>query len=316
MGWLRNLVGGDGGDDHAEEHERSARALESGGLPLHAERRLRELRDAPGGLFTSDLTVNEWALLERERIEPVTQVMGSSIFKTGWRSLPTSATTGGWYGGWSGFIREMPQLSDAFNGARERALARLRAEAQLAGADAVVAVRLNAGGHDWLDADTVEFTAVGTAVRLPAELRTPEPVISDLSGQEFWQLAGAGLRPAGVVGITTVVYVASSYRQNRVLGSGGWFSAPNQELREFTQGFYEARELALGHLNAQAARMGAHGIVGVRFTEQTQEREYERNDRSQRDLIVTVHVLGTGITDGHAALAPPEPLTIMPLRGR
>jgi hypothetical protein len=62
--------------------------------------------------------------------------------------------------------------------------------------------------------------------------------------------------------------------------------------------------------------MGAHGIVGVRFIEHTQEREYERNDRAQRDLIVTVHVLGTGITDGHAALAPPEPLTIMPLRGR
>jgi len=62
--------------------------------------------------------------------------------------------------------------------------------------------------------------------------------------------------------------------------------------------------------------MGAHGIVGVRFAEETKEREYERNDRSQRDLIITVHVLGTGITDGHAALSDTEPLTIMPLRGR
>jgi uncharacterized protein YbjQ (UPF0145 family) len=317
MSWLRNLVGGDEGDREREAvREASEHSLEAGGLPLAAERRLRELRESAGGLFTSDLSVNEWALLEREGIRPVTQVMGSSIFKTGWRNLPANSSFGGMFGGSSGFIREMPQLSDAFNGARERALGRLRQEVQLAGADAVVAVRLNAGGHDWLDSDTVEFTAVGTAVRVPEALRTPEPVLSDLSGQEYWQLAAEGLRPAGVVGITTVVYIASSYQQNRVTGARGWFSAPNQELREFTQGFYEARELALGHLNAQAARLGAHGIVGVRFEEAVQEREYERNNTTQRDLVVTVHVLGTAITDGHAPLGRADPMTILPLRGR
>jgi uncharacterized protein YbjQ (UPF0145 family) len=312
MGFLSGLLGGESGD---EEQERSARSLEAGGLPVAAERRLRELRDAPGSLFTSDLTVNEWALLEREGIRPVTQVMGSSIFKPGWRMLPTSSS--GWLFGSSGFIRELPQLSDAFNGARERALGRLRAEAQLAGADAVVGVRVNAGGHDWLDAEDVEFTAVGTAVRVPEVLRTLEPVVSDLSGQEFWQLAAAGYRPVGVVGVSTVVYVASSYGQNRVVGSRGWFAAPNQELREFTQGFYEARELALGRLSGQAAALGAHGIVGVRFDEQVREREYDVNDRRQTDLIVTVHVLGTAITEGHPELqSPMQPMTTLPLGGR
>jgi uncharacterized protein YbjQ (UPF0145 family) len=313
MGFLSQLLGGEPGD---EEQERSARNLEAGGLPVAAERRLRELRDAHGRLFTSDLTVNEWAVLERDGIRPVTQVMGSSIFKPGWRMLPTQRSSG-WFGGSSGFIRELPQLSEAFNGARERALGRLRAEAELAGADAVVGVRVNAGGHDWLDAEDVEFTAVGTAVRLPDALRTTEPVISDLSGQEFWQLAAAGYRPAGVVGATTVVYVASSYRQNRVVGSRGWFSAPNQELAEFTQGFYEARELAMTRLSGQAASLGAHGIVGVQFAEHVREREYDVNDSRQTDLIATVHVLGTAITEGHPALsAPTEPMTILPLRGR
>jgi uncharacterized protein YbjQ (UPF0145 family) len=316
MSFLKGLLGGDDGDDEREAVRKASEAsLEAGGLPLAAERRLRELRDAPGSLFTSDLSVNEWALLEREGIVPVSQVMGSSLFKTGWRTLPQSNWSGGLFSGSNGFIQEMPQLSDAFNGARERALGRLRQEAQLAGADAVVGVRLNTGGRGWLDADSVEFTAIGTAVRVPEALRTPEPVTSDLSGQEYWQLASEGLRPAGVVGITTVVYIASSYRQNRVTASSGWFSAPNQELPEFTQGFYDARELALGHLNAQAARLGANGIVGVRFEQAVQEREYERNNRTQRDLIVTVHVLGTAITDGHAPLQRSDPLTILPLGG-
>jgi uncharacterized protein YbjQ (UPF0145 family) len=37
----------------------------------------------------------------------------------------------------------------------------------------------------------------------------------------------------------------------------------NQEMMQFTQGVYEARELALDRMQAEAAQVGASGIVGV-----------------------------------------------------
>jgi uncharacterized protein YbjQ (UPF0145 family) len=37
----------------------------------------------------------------------------------------------------------------------------------------------------------------------------------------------------------------------------------NQEMLQFTQGVYEARELALDRMQAEAAQVGASGIVGV-----------------------------------------------------
>jgi uncharacterized protein YbjQ (UPF0145 family) len=37
----------------------------------------------------------------------------------------------------------------------------------------------------------------------------------------------------------------------------------NQEMVVFTEGIYEARELALGRMQAEAAQAGSSGIVGV-----------------------------------------------------
>jgi uncharacterized protein YbjQ (UPF0145 family) len=311
-----------------EDQERSRAQIEAGGLPVAAERRLRELVGAPDSLFTSDLSVNEFALLHRHGIEPLTQVMGSSIFQHGWQNLPYASPYGGGYGGgyggryggWGvGSVQELPSLSDAFNGARRRALDRLQSEAELAGADAVVGVRINRRGHDFAGADTVEFTAVGTAVRVAPELRTRGVVITDLSGQDYVQLAADGYRPVGVVAITTVAYIASGADQNWVLSSGNsMFSMAgraNQELPDFTRGFYDAREMAIGHLITQAQSMGAHGIVGVTLDQHIAEREYEdRADNRHHDLIVYIHLLGTGITEGHARVRRPALTTVLPLR--
>jgi uncharacterized protein YbjQ (UPF0145 family) len=304
-----------------EAQERSRRQIEAGGLPVAAEQRLQELAQSPGGLFTSDLSVNEFALLDRHGIEPITQVMGSSIFQHGWQNLPYGR--GRWGGsGWTpagggGWTQELTNISDAFNHSRTRALSRLRAEAQLAGADAVVGVRVSRTGHGFAGADTVEFSAVGTAVRLPAPLRTGGVVITDLSGQEYVQLARAGYRPVGVVGATTVMYVAAGWNQNWVMASSGNPFAlgggmVNQELRDFTHGFYDAREVALWHLNEQARALHADGIVGVSFEQSIQEREYEVAGRGpQHDLIVSIHLLGTAITEGHTPLAMPHVSTVM-----
>jgi uncharacterized protein YbjQ (UPF0145 family) len=40
-------------------------------------------------------------------------------------------------------------------------------------------------------------------------------------------------------------------------------TAQNQEMPQFTQGVYEARELALSRMQSEATEAGASGIVGV-----------------------------------------------------
>jgi uncharacterized protein YbjQ (UPF0145 family) len=270
--------------------------------------------------FTSDLTVSEFALLHAEGIRPLRQVMGSSIFQRGWQGLPAGVGSG--WGGRSGrmWTSELTQVSGAYNASREHALSRLRQEAVQAGADAVVGVLVRTGRDPFGEVGTVEFTAIGTAVRLPPALRTPEPVITDLSGPDYVKLAAAGYRPVGVVGVTTVVYVASSARQAWVLASGNSiFSVAgqaNQELTDFTEGFYQAREIALGHLNRQASGLGAHGIVGVSIRQEMAPYEYDAGGRQQRDLIVTLHLLGTAITEGHEPVRPVRVAPVIPVSAR
>jgi uncharacterized protein YbjQ (UPF0145 family) len=339
MRWPGQSSGGE--DAQARERrERSLVQLEAGGLPVAAEERLRGLAAGPAGLFTSDLSVNEFALLRRHGVRPLTQVMGTSIFQPGWQNLPYDTwygyrrgQSGGMLGGGLGlggrrnwgsdgsgraWSAELTSISDAYNQARERALQRLRQEAQLAQADAVVAVRVRRAGRDLGSGEEIEFTAVGTAVRLPDALRTRNVVVTDLSGQDYVQLATTGARPVGVVGVSTVMYVASSVDQSWILSSGNSFFSvagrANQELPDFTRGFYDAREVAIGHLSAQARALGAHGIVGVSIDQHIREREYDdAGENRHHDLIVFVHLLGTAITEGHAPLAAADPLTILPV---
>jgi uncharacterized protein YbjQ (UPF0145 family) len=294
------------------ERERSERQVEAGGLPVAAERRLRELGAGGAGFFTSDLSVNSFALLHKEGIEPLTQVMGSSVFQH---------TSGNWTVGLRGgghHVTEVTPLTTAFNGARERALERLRLEAELAGADAVVGVRMGPGDHEWArSASMNEFVARGTAVRLPPALRTGRPVITDLTAQEYWQLAQAGYRPVGVVGTSAVVYVGSSWDQNQVLTASRFWSgaaAANQELGEFVHGYAMTRHRAMDEVRRQAHGLGADGIVGVTIAQDLTHHEWEDgSDRNHFDLVVTLHLLGTAITQGHEPLSARNPLTIIPL---
>ena len=286
------------GDPDARERNEAAAAdqaaslesLERGGLPLRAQQRLADV--AAGDLFTSDLTVNEFALVHSLGLRPLAQVMGSSIYHVGWQQRP------GQWGNWQpgGLSQELTTLSEAWNTARERAFGRLEQEATLLGADAVVGVRLTRGVHDWA-AGSIEYIAVGTAVRIEGAEAAERPVLTDLSGQDYWKLSQAGYRPLGVVGASSVYYVVSSWPQQRAMG--GMFSSwANQELGDFTQGVYDAREATLGRVSAEARRHGAAGVVGVSIQHAVEEREVDAGGTHRTDLVVTMHVLGTAIAEG------------------
>jgi uncharacterized protein YbjQ (UPF0145 family) len=79
----------------------------------------------------------------------------------------------------------------------------------------------------------------------------------------------------------------------------------NQELPDYSRGLYDARALAMERLTRAAHRHHAHGVVGVRFDRSQRHYEREINNTTYRDLIITMHVLGTAIIE--AADAPVEP---------
>jgi uncharacterized protein YbjQ (UPF0145 family) len=312
--------------------ERAARSLElieQGHIPVAAAERLARFAGAETGaqesegasaaagqtttVFSSDLAVSEWSALARLGVEPITQVMGSSIYHVGWQPTYYNVPT------------EVRVLSDAYNESRRLALGRLLEEAQACRADAVVAVEISTGAHDWAPG-SVEFIAVGTAVRLPEAMRDPsrQTALSDLTGQEFALLCEAGVRPIGIAAHTSVHYVpASGQTQMAQSGFGGGMlggaggSWANQELVDFSQGVYEAREKAMGFVNAQVRELGGDGVIGVEISEHSRTHAVKRGMYESKDLEVTFHVMGTVVREDPALAsqpAQPPPLKVLSLR--
>src|SRR5947208_12550334 len=161
-------------------------------LPVHARERLTIMRgDATRrGLFTSDLSVNEFLLVKEAGFDPVGLVVGSSIYHIGFQMA-----------GW-GKNQEMNVLSQAMYHARELAMTRMEAEADELGADGVVGVRLDIKFFEFSN-DLAEFIAIGTAVksRSAGQWRTVngKPFTADLSGPHFWTTPQAGYMPIGLV---------------------------------------------------------------------------------------------------------------------
>jgi uncharacterized protein YbjQ (UPF0145 family) len=284
------------------ELERSLERIEAGGIPLSAERRLRALKGARpaggqagerGGSFTSDLSVNGFALCHKLGLKPLTQVMGSSIYQVGYQASTWPMMMGG------SVLTELDTLSEAWNEVRRRALNRLELEATHAGADAVVAVQLRTGAHDWA-AGAIEYAVFGTAVRragaqLPAGA---QPVMTELSVSDYAQLVSAGIEPLGIVAWTSVFFAA--YEANWLMEPNRMNTMQNYELGEFTAGVYSAREQVMGRLGAQAQTHGASGIVGVRIGHTIRRQEVGSANRSRGGLVITFDAIGTAVRDSTA----------------
>ena len=221
-------------------------------LPVHARERLGQMRKSH--FFTSDLSVNEFLLVKESGFEPLGLVMGSSVYHIQPR-LPA---------GGSNVSQELEEMTTALYHSRELAMTRLEEEADALGADGIIGVRLEVNLHAW-GKQVAEFMAVGTAVkhRDGGNYRNHKnrPFTSDLSGQDFWTLLKAGYRPVGFVMGNCVYFIGRN-------ALAGWYgSADNGEVTQYTHDFYDARELAMERLQAEAEDLGATGVVGVTITD-------------------------------------------------
>jgi uncharacterized protein YbjQ (UPF0145 family) len=223
--------------------------------PQAADTRLAQTAGAdPTGVFTSDLSVSEYVLLGEAGFEPLGFVVGSSIYHVGLQ-----------IGRWSQ-NQELQVLTQAMYSARELAMTRMRAEADHLGADGIVGVLLRMQMYAW-GQDVLEFVATGTAVRSLGTTagvhRAPDgrAFTSDLSAQDFFRLLAGGAVPVAFVLGTCVYHIAHQSAMQALRQAG-----QNQEMVQFTQGVYEARELALSRMQAEAVQSGSSGIVGVAVT--------------------------------------------------
>ena len=276
------------GDDGDREQDESLKRIESGGIPLEAEQRLQGL-GAEGSMFTSGLSVKEFALLRQMGPQPLAQVMGASVIRTGFQYLPAlppgetvsggsgvgyyNTTPGGYVnrftepGVWqvrnyrwhATVVCELDTLTQAWRTARRRALDRLSEEALQVNADAVVGVRLHRGDHD-LGRGTIEYVVTGTAVRLPGSTGASWPVLTDLSVQDYWRLQVAGQEAVGFVAATTVTF-ASPPTATRLQRRRS--TMQNQELQELSEAFHAARAGVRAQIQGQVSDARAAGAVGV-----------------------------------------------------
>ncbi len=296
MGFFRH----DADDEKPIKPERSRAVVAREAIPASAEARLQALA-ADESLFTSGLSVKEFALLRSLARQPLAQVMGASVVRRGWQYLP-ALPPGEGFSTWVGHQRgstlgrayaptaygaalknpfteaslsqvraykwhtevvcKLDVLTEAWNVARRRALDRLTEEAVKVGADVVVGVHVHRRDQD-LAARTIQFVVNGTAIRLPGSSGSPRPMLSDLSVQDYWRLLQAGQEPVGLLATTAVVF-ASPPRSTRVRRMKT--IAQNQELGEISNAFHLARELVRTALLGQVSDAKGRGAVGVEFS--------------------------------------------------
>jgi uncharacterized protein YbjQ (UPF0145 family) len=125
--------------------------------------------------ITSDMTNEEmWNIIHMGYM-PIQLVLGVSVYSVGF--------VGGLMAGLRTFIRgEIPEMTSLLYEARENAIKRIRADAELCGADDVMGIKTYVYN---LGSGIIEFMALGTAVKKMPGIRTltdtlpPQAVIKD-----------------------------------------------------------------------------------------------------------------------------------------
>lgn len=165
---------------------------------------------------------------------------------------------GGLLGGLKSLARgEIKEYSRIFNETRHLALKRIKDEARQVGANAVVGITTSIIPL----AAMQEMVMIGTASHHPAlpDVYRQNPITSDLTNEEMWNLVNDGYMPVQLV-LGVSVYSLG------LIGSivSSFKSLVRGEIKELTTLIYEAREEALKHIEEDAQRCGADQVVGIK----------------------------------------------------
>jgi uncharacterized protein YbjQ (UPF0145 family) len=290
-------------------------------VPPAAQARLAEL--TARRTWGSALEVNEFAAISRVGFKPVGQVLGAAVYNvgdTGGEECPYGLQVFRGEGTPTGRARisRKPTGAAAIGAAhalvsvlyqaRRAAISRMTAECTALGGHGVIGVTLTVGPFD--DDDTLEFRAIGTAIRAPGIPVRAKPFASDLSGQDFTKLVAHGWIPVGLA-----LGVAVGYRHDDWLSAGQTrWTAGNVEVEGYTYLVTQMRTDARNELQLDLIRMGAEGVV-VREMETRISRRRCPVMPLGHDHVVEATIVGTAIAQ-FAGFAPPPIYGIHKLNGR
>ncbi len=152
---------------------------------------------------------------------------------------------------------EIKEYSDVLNKTRHLALKRLVKEARQVEANSVIGIETTVMPFQGVH----EMMMTGTACHhadLPEEF-LDDPVTSDLTCEEMWNLVSMGFLPLKLLMGTAV------YSLGVAGGIASWFKSFSRgEIKDLTTLIYDAREHAIGLIRDEAEDIGADDVVGIK----------------------------------------------------
>ncbi|HUW99196.1 MAG TPA: heavy metal-binding domain-containing protein [Acidiferrobacter sp.] len=239
-------------------------ALSQGSLPAFVKERLAETASGKRPWVT---TASPAGLLAQRShgIRPLGLVSGNCWFHYGY------SWTRGHYEGW------------------HTAIDRLRLEAALMGANAVVDVtmqvkRMPGEGNG----DHMDYAVSGTAVRIDGLPESANPALATVSALEFARLLESGIVPVGIaIGAYFNWFVATGY------SAGNALSFWNQELGPLSTFLTQVRRQALQELRDDGMRLGS-GVLA--HTQHSELYRIEADENNPYTRFLARHIaLGTAI---------------------
>ena len=151
---------------------------------------------------------------------------------------------------------EVPQYTEIFDRTRHLALSRIKEAAKEAGANAVIGIQTSI--MPLLGAQ--EMLMLGTAASHPSlENYAADPVTSDMTNEELWNMINIGYMPI------TLVMGVSVYSLGLASGISSFAkSLAGGEVTTLSELLYEAREKAFERLQAAAQKCNADEVIGVK----------------------------------------------------
>ena len=254
-------------------------ALAHNQLPSFVVERLHAA--AQGRLpWMSTMTPAELRLARSHGIRPIATVSGTCWYQYG------RSWTEGHASGW------------------RAALQRLRAEAISCGANAVVDVKMRTV-HTYLGA-SMDYTLLGTAVRMEGLPASRDPVVATVPALEFVRLLEMGIVPVGLAVGAYYQWLTDSYKTYG--GQGSWVNRPLSSLGSFWE---TIRRDAHAELRADAARQGTGVLAHTQFSQLLKQ---EGGDKSPDRYLGRHIVIGTVVDTRRGDGVPHDIRTVVDMR--
>jgi Putative heavy-metal-binding len=250
----------------AQRQAEIQRALQAGEVPNPIRQRLGGARN--GSLpWTATLTPAELLLARSHGLKPIAAVSATCWMHYGW------SWTLGHSQGW------------------QAALRRLKDEAYVAGANAVLDVKMRT--LPVKTEDSMDFSLVGTAVRVEGLPPSDDPIVATVPALEFVRLLEADVVPTGIAIGAHYQWMNDWNRSTNL----NWMG--NVESRSLSQLWEEVRQGAHQDLRANARDQGNGVLAHVNFSQM-----FRREVEKQPDQYLARHIVVATTVDAKRSVRP------------